>query len=280
MNIRFAIVILMTFCFACDFVQEPIVEYDYTDIDDPSQNQTVLDSGMSDGTANNTVADSGTSDGSSHNPMTDSGMSDGSSHNPTTDAGESDGSSNNTIMDAGADNGSDATDHADGGTDDSDDGSLGQTGSSCGAASQGLTPVDCTENGDVNAFCVYSNHCACSIVDGFQCETPYGHISSEGAYEECAAGSGCILAEASDGGVADSGGPLVGHTASSCGAASQGLTPVDCTINGDANASCVFSNHCVCSVDDGFRCEVADSNSTLGGLAEECEPGSVCVAVD
>jgi len=259
MNIRFAIVILMTFCFACDFAQEPI-------IDDPSQNQIVLDSGMSDGTSNNTDADSGTSDGSSHNSMTDSGMSDGSSHNPTTDAGESDGS--------------DATDHADGGTDGSDDGSLGQTGSSCGAASQGLTPVDCTENGDINAFCVYSNHCACSVVDGFQCETPYGHISSEGAYEECAAGSGCILAEASDGGVADSGGPLVGHTASSCGAASQGLTPVDCTINGDANASCVFSNHCVCSVDDGFRCEVADSNSTLGGLAEECEPGSVCVAVD
>ena len=38
-----------------------------------------------------------------------------------------------------------------------------------------------------------------------------------------------------------------GHIATGCGAEEQGIMPVDCTAEGDQNAQCVFSNHCMCS---------------------------------
>ena len=67
---------------------------------------------------------------------------------------------------------------------------VGSSATSCGAESQGLEPVDCTMHGDVNAYCVYSNHCACSTDDGFQCEEP---LMDDWA--ECAPGSSCIPIE-------------------------------------------------------------------------------------
>jgi hypothetical protein len=39
---------------------------------------------------------------------------------------------------------------------------IGQLAVSCGAPSQGLIPVDCTASGDVGAYCVFGNHCACT----------------------------------------------------------------------------------------------------------------------
>ena len=63
---------------------------------------------------------------------------------------------------------------------------VGSDPSSCGAEQQGLTPVDCTAGGDENAFCVFSNHCACS--EGYVCE-----ISE--APGECEPGEGCRPAD-------------------------------------------------------------------------------------
>ena len=64
-----------------------------------------------------------------------------------------------------------------------------------------------------------------------------------------------------------------GSSPTSCGHAAQGLEPVDCTAHGDVNAFCVFSNHCHCSVDEGFECE---EESEFGG-PNECVPGSTCI---
>lgn len=63
----------------------------------------------------------------------------------------------------------------------------------------------------------------------------------------------------------------IGQVATSCGAADQGLVPVDCTRAGDADAFCVFGNHCACT--EGFVCERPGAI-----VASECEPGSVCIA--
>jgi hypothetical protein len=62
----------------------------------------------------------------------------------------------------------------------------------------------------------------------------------------------------------------VGQVATSCGARDQGLTPVDCTARGDADAFCVFGNHCACTA--GFVCE---QPGTI--VASECQPGSICL---
>lgn len=59
-----------------------------------------------------------------------------------------------------------------------------------------------------------------------------------------------------------------GHSPSSCGAFSPDLEPVDCTAGGDADAFCVFSDHCLCS--EGFHCEDAAPE------ARECERGVGC----
>lgn len=61
----------------------------------------------------------------------------------------------------------------------------------------------------------------------------------------------------------------VGQVATSCGAADQGLVPVDCTAGGDGSAFCVFGNHCSCS--PGFVCE------RPGFVMPECDPGARCV---
>ncbi|MGB0592091.1 MAG: hypothetical protein ACPGU1_20605 [Myxococcota bacterium] len=65
----------------------------------------------------------------------------------------------------------------------------GSTPDDCGAPDQGLEPIDCTAYGDVDAVCVFSNHCMCS--EGFVCEELY---SPDMTVEECAAGSGCVVA--------------------------------------------------------------------------------------
>ena len=138
------------------------------------------------------------------------------------------------------------------------EGPVGSTATSCGSNSQGLEPVDCTKYGDLNAFCVFSNHCACS--EQFMCEQ-----ASDFGDNECKAGSSCVLIKE------DPTGPA-GSTPTSCGAAGQGLDAVDCTQYGDVNASCVFSNHCMCSVDEGYQCEEAGD----AGDGSECKPGSSC----
>ena len=141
---------------------------------------------------------------------------------------------------------------------------LGSSATSCGAVEQGLTPVDCTAYGDTNAFCVFSNHCACSMEDGFVCEG-----WKEGDGSECTPGLVCVAKTP----------PVdpmeVGHVATSCGASDQGLTPIDCTQYGDKNAVCVFSNHCMCSTEDGFACETAGQWGD-----KECDPGVYCKPKD
>ncbi|MBT6434516.1 MAG: hypothetical protein HOK97_21250 [Deltaproteobacteria bacterium] len=68
----------------------------------------------------------------------------------------------------------------------------------------------------------------------------------------------------------------VGSSPTSCGSESQGLEPVDCTMHGDVNAFCVFSNHCFCSAADGFQCESESQWQSL----EECNPGSTCIPIE
>ncbi len=67
----------------------------------------------------------------------------------------------------------------------------------------------------------------------------------------------------------------MGSVPTSCGSESQGLEPVDCTMHGDANAQCVFSNHCMCNVEDGFECDSKPEDRTF----EECNPGSTCIPI-
>jgi len=55
-----------------------------------------------------------------------------------------------------------------------------------------------------------------------------------------------------------------------CGDSSQGLTPVDCTSQGDSNSACVYGNHCQCSA--GFLCETSMESG-------ECKPGDVCIVL-
>ncbi len=62
---------------------------------------------------------------------------------------------------------------------------IGSDPTSCGSPDQGLVPVDCTSGGDVDANCVFSNHCSCS--EGFLCE-------QSGTPGECAAGERCVPA--------------------------------------------------------------------------------------
>ena len=79
-------------------------------------------------------------------------------------------------------------------------------------------------------------------------------------------------AEAED----DEGSIHVGSSPTSCGSESQGLEPIDCTMHGDVNAFCVFSNHCFCSAVDGFQCESESQWQSL----EECNPGSTCIPIE
>ena len=66
----------------------------------------------------------------------------------------------------------------------------------------------------------------------------------------------------------------VGNSATSCGSPDQGLTPIDCTEEGDAQAECVFSNHCLCG--EGFVCADDSENFT----EQECAPGVMCVPAE
>lgn len=141
----------------------------------------------------------------------------------------------------------------------------GSSPSSCGAND----PVDCTEFGDGNASCVDSSHCSCSLDDNYKCE---GASDENGA--ECTPGVVCVVRR---GDVVPS---RVGNSSTSCGdPEGQGLIPIDCTRYGDLNAGCVFGNHCMCRLDQGFECANSD---ILAGTNEvqECNPGVYCVPVD
>ncbi len=139
----------------------------------------------------------------------------------------------------------------------------GSSPSSCGSAS----PVDCTEFGDGDATCMDSSHCACSLDDNYKCE---GASDENGA--ECAPGVVCVVKrEAIDSG-------RVGNASSSCGdPANQGLIPIDCTRYGDLSAVCVFGNHCMCSPENGFRCQEIEGLDPPVPGARECAPGAYCI---
>ena len=63
----------------------------------------------------------------------------------------------------------------------------GHSAISYGSPNQGLTPVNCTEFGDLDSSCVFSNHCACS--EGcFRCEQSTQWLENN----ECGPGSRCI----------------------------------------------------------------------------------------
>ena len=66
-----------------------------------------------------------------------------------------------------------------------------------------------------------------------------------------------------------------GSSATSCGSPDQGLEPVDCTMHGDTDAFCVYSNHCHCNTEAGFECE-----EPLMSDWEECAPGSTCIPIE
>lgn len=131
----------------------------------------------------------------------------------------------------------------------------GGDASLCGELSD-VPPVDCTGDGDLDAVCVFQNHCLCS--NDFICaEEPEG---AEYGNKECEPGVGCIPD------------PLAGSYGWSCGQASQGLTPVDCGEFGDEKAFCIYSNHCSCS--QGFICTDVDEGTG------ECAPGATCIPVE
>ena len=146
---------------------------------------------------------------------------------------------------------------------------VGDSPTSCGSPDQNLTPVDCTGNGDADAFCVYGNHCACS--PGFEC------ASTPLTGNECQPGDTCVPSQNPPSPDASSTDALedvptepAGSTPQSCGSPDQNLTPVDCTAQGDTDAVCVFSNHCLCST--GFVCA---SDASAG--TSECSAGDICI---
>ena len=61
----------------------------------------------------------------------------------------------------------------------------GHSSTSCGPVLPSGAHVDCTQHGDRNAFCVYSDHCFCG--QGFQCE-----IARSPGSHECAGGVACV----------------------------------------------------------------------------------------
>jgi len=130
---------------------------------------------------------------------------------------------------------------------------------SCGQPRQGLVPVDCTSKGDIEAFCVFGNHCHCG--EGYVCgNDPFA--------SECAAGYICLPIETALGD---------GVSPNSCGQPNQGLVPVDCTAEGDMGSFCIFGNHCHCG--EGYEC-----GSPFFGpehpFPSECAPGSICLPID
>lgn len=101
----------------------------------------------------------------------------------------------------------------------------GARNDSCGDQMQGLTPVDCTALGDVNAFCVFSNHCLCST--GFVCEV-------SGVSGECAPGQRCEPETSGAGGLSD----MAGAAGSDDAAGSDGSAGAAAAAgqNGDSGA--------------------------------------------
>ena len=185
-------------------------------------------------------------------------MSDGDGDATTGDATTDDAPTGDATTDDAPTDATDATDDAS--TDATEN--PGTEPTSCGAPGQGLEPVDCTRYGDVNAMCVFSNHCFCTEADGFECDVP----SPTGGTHECEPGSSCVRTPP----------PIdpsqVGQVPTSCGGNSAGMDPVNCTKYGDVNATCVFSDHCMCSTNDGFECEVPRQS----GGGSECQAGSSC----
>ena len=143
---------------------------------------------------------------------------------------------------------------------------IGSTPGSCGTE----LPVDCMEFGDSNATCIDSSHCVCSLDEGFKCE---GASDENGA--ECAAGVVCVVKRQD---IAES---RVGNAPSSCGdPINQELIPIDCTRYGDLMAACVYGNHCMCSPENGFRCQVIEGANPPVPGDRECAPGAYCIPAE
>jgi len=115
-----------------------------------------------------------------------------------------------------------------------------------------VTSSNCVPECDDSQVC---NNGACEPASPPSCEPPCADN------ENCEDGT-CVLDPT-----------MVGSVPTSCGSPGQGLEPVDCTKNGDTNAQCVFSNHCMCTVADGFECETSGEV-----VSAECVPGSSCVS--
>ena len=143
---------------------------------------------------------------------------------------------------------------------------VGSTPSACGSEN----PVDCTEFGDSNATCIDSSRCACSVDEDFKCE---GASDENGA--ECAVGVVCVVKRQ------DISERRVGNAPSSCGdPINQELIPIDCTRYGDLMAACVFGNHCMCSIENGFRCQVIEGANPPVPGDRECAPGAYCIPAE
>jgi hypothetical protein len=124
---------------------------------------------------------------------------------------------------------------------------------SCGGGSDEdgswTAPVDCTEGGDTDSVCVFSNHCMCS--EGFECTEE----SQWPGTNECDPGSICVPAIES----------------ARCGYDNNDQVPVDCGQMGDENAQCDAELYCLCS--DGFICGQMEQPA----LGEGCQPNVVCI---
>jgi hypothetical protein len=133
--------------------------------------------------------------------------------------------------------------------------SPGFTPISCGGGvnedGASVAPVDCTEGGDTDAVCVFSNHCMCS--EGFEC----AEESQWPGTTECDPGTICV--------------PETEIEPERCGYNNNGQVAVDCSQMGDINAQCDAELYCQCS--DEFICGQMEQPAP----GEGCDPNVVCI---
>ncbi|MGB0645843.1 MAG: hypothetical protein ACPGQS_01650 [Bradymonadia bacterium] len=128
----------------------------------------------------------------------------------------------------------------------------GTTARSCGNLFEGRMRVDCTLNGDVDATCVFGDHCFCS--PAFRCTSEVLYAGTN----ECDPGGTCV--------------PRLNEDR--CGSPDFPFLKVDCGQLGDTEASCVNGLNCRCS--EGYRCG-QDSPPAAGEL---CEANQTCIPED
>lgn len=126
---------------------------------------------------------------------------------------------------------------------------VGTTASSCGNLIEDRMAVDCTLHGDVNAGCVFGDHCFCS--PEFRCTSEILYAGTN----ECDPGATCVPRLDED----------------RCGSPQFPFLKVNCRQLGDTEASCVNGLNCLCS--EGYRC--GQENPTDSG--ELCEANQTCI---